>query len=45
MSKAATATFAPATGVFARSIDVIDYLLAASARIAKRNGDLPYFGL
>ena len=45
MSNTATANLAPATGVFARLIGVIDRLLAASARIAMRNGDLPYFGL
>ena len=45
MSKTASATFAPPAGVFARLIALIDRLLAASARIAVRNGDLPYFGL
>jgi hypothetical protein len=43
MSKTATATFA--TGIFARLLASIDRLLAASARISARNGDLPYFGL
>jgi len=45
MSKTATATVAPSTGIFARLLTSIDRLLAASARIAVRNGDLPYFGL
>ena len=45
MSKTATATFAPSTGLFARLIASIDRLLASSARISTRNGDLPYFGL
>jgi hypothetical protein len=45
MSKTATATFAPSTGIFTRLLASIDRLLAASARIAVRNGDLPYFGL
>ena len=45
MSKTASATFAPSTGIFARLVVSIDRLLAASARIAVRNGDLPYFGL
>jgi hypothetical protein len=45
MSKIATATFAPSTGIFSRLMASIDRLLATSARIAVRNGDLPYFGL
>jgi hypothetical protein len=45
MSKTATATFAPSTGIFTRLLASIDRLLAASARISVRNGDLPYFGL
>jgi hypothetical protein len=45
MSKTATATLAPISGVFGRLMASIDRLLAASARIATRNGDLPYFGL
>jgi hypothetical protein len=45
MSKTANAAFAPSTGIFARLLASIDRLLAASARIAVRNGDLPYFGL
>jgi hypothetical protein len=45
MSKTATANFAPSTGIFSRLMASIDRLLAASARIAVRNGDLPYFGL
>jgi hypothetical protein len=45
MSKTATATFAPSTGIFSRLMVSIDRLLAASARISTRNGDLPYFGL
>jgi hypothetical protein len=45
MSKTATATFAPSTGIFGRLMASIDRLLAASARISVRNGDLPYFGL
>jgi hypothetical protein len=45
MSKTATATFAPSTGVFSRLLASIDRLLAASARISARNGDVPYFGL
>jgi hypothetical protein len=45
MSKTAAVTFAPSTSLFARLIASIDRLLASSARIAVRNGDLPYFGL
>jgi hypothetical protein len=45
MSKTTTATFAPSTGIFGRLVASIDRLLAASARISTRNGDLPYFGL
>jgi hypothetical protein len=45
MSKTASVTISPFSNVFARLIAPIDRLLAASARIAVRNGDLPYFGL
>jgi hypothetical protein len=45
MSKTANAAFAPSTGIFGRLMASIDRLLAASARISARNGDLPYFGL
>jgi hypothetical protein len=45
MSKTASATFTPSTGIFSRLMASIDRLLAASARISARNGDLPYFGL
>jgi hypothetical protein len=45
MSKTASVTFAPPTGVFSRLMASIDRLLMASARITVRNGDLPYFGL
>jgi acyl-CoA reductase-like NAD-dependent aldehyde dehydrogenase len=45
MSKTAAATFAPSTGIFTRLLASIDRLLAASARVSARNGDLPYFGL
>jgi hypothetical protein len=45
MSKTASATFAPSSNIFVRLMAAIDRLLASSARIAVRNGDLPYFGL
>jgi hypothetical protein len=45
MSKIVAATFAPSASIFSRLMASIDRLLMASARIAVRNGDLPYFGL
>jgi hypothetical protein len=45
MSNAASAQFAPATGLWSRLMATIDRLLMASARIAIRNGDQPYPGL
>lgn len=45
MSKIAATTFTPSTRIFSRLMASIDRLLAASARISVRNGDLPYFGL
>jgi hypothetical protein len=45
MSKAAAAACAPSNGSFTRLLASIDRLLAASARVSARNGDVPYFGL
>ncbi|MGD0846236.1 hypothetical protein [Bradyrhizobium sp.] len=45
MSKTATFGLAPAPTIFGRLMATIDRLLMASARIAIRNGDLPYSGL
>jgi hypothetical protein len=45
MSKTASLQFVPVNGVFRRLMASIDRFLTASARIAARNGDLPYFGL
>jgi hypothetical protein len=45
MSKSATLTFAPSSGLFARFLANLDRVLMASANAAVRNGDLPYFGL
>jgi hypothetical protein len=45
MSKAATFGLAPSPTLFGRLMATIDRLLMASANIAIRNGDLPYFGL
>jgi hypothetical protein len=45
MSKTASFGFAPHVTLFSRLMTTIDRLLMASAGIAIRNGDLPYFGL
>jgi hypothetical protein len=45
MSKTASFGFTPSATLFGRLMDRIDRLLMASARIAIRNGDVPYFGL
>jgi hypothetical protein len=45
MSKTASLDLVPSTTFFGRLMATIDRLLMASARIANRNGDLPYFGL
>jgi hypothetical protein len=45
MSKTAAFGLVPAPTLFARFMATIDRLLMASARIAIRNGDTPYFGL
>jgi hypothetical protein len=45
MPNAVSAHFAPANGLFARLMAIIDRLLMASAGIAIRNGDQPYPGL
>jgi hypothetical protein len=45
MSKTAAFGIVPSPTLFARFMATIDRLLMASARIANRNGDLPYFGL
>lgn len=45
MSKTATTAYIPSVGIFSRLITLIDRLLAASARISVRTGELPYFGL
>jgi hypothetical protein len=45
MSKAASLRFAPSATFFSRFMATLDRLLMASAEIAIRNGDLPYFGL
>ena len=45
MSKTASLSFAPRITWFSRLLSVIDHVLMTNARIAHRNGDLPYFGL
>jgi hypothetical protein len=45
MSDTASIRLTPSAGFFGRFMATIDRLLMASARIAVRNGDLPYFGL
>jgi hypothetical protein len=45
MSKTASLHLAPSSSLFGRLMAAIDHVLMAHARIAIRNGDLPYFGL
>jgi hypothetical protein len=45
MSETATVALTSSSGIFSRLMASIDRLLAASARVSARNGDLPYFGL
>jgi hypothetical protein len=45
MSGIATLGVVPSTTLFGRLMATLDRLLMASAAIAIRNGDLPYFGL
>ena len=45
MSKTVSFGLTPSTTLFGRLMATIDRLLMASARIAIRNGDHPYFGL
>jgi hypothetical protein len=45
MSDTTSFRLSPATTLFGRLMARVDHLLMASAAIAIRNGDLPYFGL
>jgi hypothetical protein len=45
MSKTASFDLTPSSTLFGRFMAIVDSLLMAHARIAIRNGDLPYFGL
>jgi hypothetical protein len=44
-SKSAAIALTPPASFLARLMATIDQMLMANARIAIRNGDLPYFGL
>jgi hypothetical protein len=45
MSKTASIGLMQSSGLFGRLMASIDRLLTTTARLAARNGDLPYFGL
>jgi hypothetical protein len=45
MSKTAAISLVAPASLFTRLMASIDRLLTTSARVAVRNGDLPYFGL
>ncbi|SHN62026.1 hypothetical protein [Bradyrhizobium erythrophlei] len=45
MSKTASIALSSPTTWFGRLLALIDHVLMTNARIADRNGDLPYFGL
>jgi hypothetical protein len=45
MSKTASLGLTASASLFSRFMAIVDRLLMASAAIAIRNGDLPYFGL
>ena len=45
MSKTVSLGYAPSVTLFGRLMATVDRLLMASAEIAIRNGDIPYFGL
>jgi hypothetical protein len=45
MSRTASLSLTPSTGLFGRLLSIIDRILMTNAQIAHRNGDLPYFGL
>jgi hypothetical protein len=45
MSKTASIGFASSKGLLGRLLASIDRMLMTSARVAVRNGELPYFGL
>ncbi len=45
MSKTAAIGYAPTHSLLNRLVAALDRALMSGARIASRNGDLPYFGL
>ena len=45
MSNAASLRITASNGLFSRLLAIVDRVLMANAEIARRNGDLPYFGL
>jgi hypothetical protein len=45
MSKTLSPVLAPSPTLFSRLLAIVDQVLMTNARIAERNGDLPYFGL
>jgi hypothetical protein len=45
MSRTASVGLRPSSSLFGRLLSVLDRVLMANAEIARRNGDLPYFGL
>jgi hypothetical protein len=45
MPRTASLRLTPSNGLFSRLLSIIDRVLMANAEIARRNGDLPYFGL
>ena len=45
MFRTAFLGLAPSAGLFTRLLAIVDRVLMINAEIARRNGDLPYFGL
>ena len=45
MSKTASVALAPSNSLLGRFLAAVDRFLMAQAEIARRNGDLPRFGL
>jgi hypothetical protein len=45
MSRTASLRLSPSSSLFGRFFSLLDRVLMANAEIARRNGDLPYFGL
>jgi hypothetical protein len=45
MSRTASLPLAPSVSLLGRLLVIIDRVLMTNAEIARRNGDLPYFGL